>query len=131
MAWEFFSDKELRCKGTSELDMDEQFMNKLVALRKELNQPMIITSGYRHMAYNSVVGGSRNSPHIYGKAVDIACYGKRAYNIIKLGIKYGFTGIGVKQHGPHEKRFIHLDTMPDGDNPRPFIWSYKYSDRKE
>ena len=125
MALGFFSANELRCKGTSEIDMDEKFMQKLIALRKELNQPMIITSGYRHLAYNSVVGGSRNSPHLYGKAVDVACYGKRAYNIIKLGCKYGFTGIGVKQHGPHEKRFIHLDTMPDGENPRPFIWSYK------
>ena len=100
-------------------------MKKLEALRKELNQPMIVTSGYRHAAYNQVVGGVRNSPHIYGKAVDIACHGKKAYNIIRLGMKYSFTGIGVKQHGPHEKRFIHLDTMPNDDHPRPYIWSYK------
>ena len=125
MAWEFFSVQELKCKGTDEIDMNEQFMKKLVALRKELNQPMIVTSGYRHAAYNQVVGGVRNSPHIYGKAVDIACHGKKAYNIIRLGMKYGFTGIGVKQHGPHEKRFIHLDTMPNDDHPRPYIWSYK------
>ena len=125
MTWEFFSVQELKCKGTDEIDMDEQFMKKLEALRKELNQPMIVTSGYRHAAYNQVVGGVRNSPHIYGKAVDIACHGKKAYNIIRLGMKYSFTGIGVKQHGPHEKRFIHLDTMPNDDHPRPYIWSYK------
>ncbi len=91
----------------------------------ELNQPMIITSGYRHAAYNQVVGGARNSPHLYGKAVDIACYGKKAFNIIKLAMKYDFTGIGVKQNGPHENRFIHLDTMSNKEHPRPFIWSYK------
>ena len=125
MTWEFFSVQELRCKGTDEINMDVQFMKKLEALRKELNQPMIVTSGYRHAAYNQVVGGVRNSPHIYGKAVDIACHGKKAYNIIRLGMKYSFTGIGVKQHGPHEKRFINLDTMPNDDHPRPYIWSYK------
>ena len=122
---QFFTRKELACRGTEECEMNDEFMSKLEQLRIKFNEPMIITSGYRHLAYNSVVGGSRNSPHLYGKAVDVACYGKRAYNIIKLGLKYGFTGIGVKQHGPHEKRFIHLDTMPDGENPRPFIWSYK------
>jgi len=125
VTWEFFSVQELKCKGTDEINMDEQFMKKLVALRKELNQPMIVTSGYRHAAYNQVVGGVRNSPHIYGKAVDIACHGKKAYSIIRLGIKYGFTGFGVKQHGPYEKRFIHLDTMSNDDHPRPYIWSYK------
>ena len=125
MAWEFFSVQELKCKGTDEIDMDEQFMKKLVTLRKDLNQPMIVTSGYRHLAYNQVVGGVRNSPHIYGKAVDIACHGKKAYNLIRLGIKHGFTGFGVKQNGPREKRFIHLDTMSNDDHPRPYIWSYK------
>ena len=123
--WEHFSEDELRCKGTGEIKMDEPFMKKLVALRKKLNQTMSITSGYRHPAHNSVIGGARNSPHLYGKAVDVLCYGKKAYNIIRLGIKYGFTGIGVKQHGPHENRFIHLDTMPNGEHPRPFVWRYK------
>ena len=36
--WEFFSEDELRCKGTGELNMDEGFMAKLIALRKELDQ---------------------------------------------------------------------------------------------
>ena len=34
----YFSEDELRCKGTGEIHMDEDFMTKLVALRKELNQ---------------------------------------------------------------------------------------------
>ena len=45
--WEFFSEDELRCKGTGDLDMDEEFMNpemveyfrqKLIAWRTELVQ---------------------------------------------------------------------------------------------
>ena len=123
--WEFFSEDELRCKGTGELDMDEEFMKKLIALRKELNQYFKIISGYRHMAYNDVLGATRDSPHLLGKAVDIACHGGKAYNIIRLGIKHGFIGIGVKQHGEKEDRFVHLDTMSNGERSRPMLWSYK------
>jgi len=50
--WEYFSIEELKCKGTDECLMDIEFMKKLEALRKEFNQPMIITSGYRHESYN-------------------------------------------------------------------------------
>ena len=32
--WVYFSEDELRCKGTGEIHMDEDFMRKLVALRK-------------------------------------------------------------------------------------------------
>ena len=102
--WEFFSEDELRCKGTGEIDMDEEFMKKLVALRRELNQYMKITSGYRHLAYSDVIGGNRDSPHLQGKAVDVACHSKKAYNIIRLATEHGFMGIGIKQHGSKEGR---------------------------
>ena len=126
MTWEFFSVQELRCKGTNEINMDEKFMQKLEALRKELNQPMIITSGYRHIGYNQVIGGSRNSPHLYGKAVDVLCYGKDAYTLISMAMQSGMTGIGVQQRGDYDSRFIHLDDMPKSkSHHRPWIWSYK------
>ena len=32
--WDFFSIDELKCSGTDECEMDEEFMEKLVALRK-------------------------------------------------------------------------------------------------
>ncbi len=123
--WEFFSEDELKCKGTGELDMDEEFMKKLIALRKELNQHMNIISGYRHMAYNDVLGKNRESPHLLGRAVDVVCHGKKAYSIIRLGIAHGFTGIGVKQHGEKADRFVHLDNMNNGERSRPMFWSYK------
>ena len=124
--WEYFSEDEMRCQGTGELHMDEEFMKKLVALRKEFNQPMYITSGYRDSAYNQVVGGGRNSAHLLGKAVDVACHGAKAYKLIKLAMKHGFTGIGIRQHGQHDKRFVHLDTVKSNNTqPRPWVWSYK------
>ena len=124
--WEYFSVDELKCKGTDECNMDEGFMERLVTLRHKFNKPMVISSGYRSSSYNQVIGGAKNSPHLYGKAVDVLVSGKAAHKLIGLAIQHGFTGIGVSQRGPYESRFLHLDTMDNSDiHPRPWIWSYK------
>ena len=124
--WEYFSVDELKCKGTDECNMDEGFMERLVTLRHKFNKPMVISSGYRSSSYNQVIGGARNSPHLYGKAVDVLVSGKAAHKLIGLAIQHDFTGIGVSQRGLYESRFLHLDTMDNSDiHPRPWVWSYK------
>ena len=126
MEWKYFSKKELKCKGTGECYMDSAFMEKLVTLREEFNKPIILTSAYRSPTYNTKIGGVENSPHVLGRAVDIQCLGSEAYEIIRLGIKHGMTGIGVAQRGNRVSRFIHLDDMVSSEiHPRPWIWSYK------
>mgnify|MGYP000279964775 FL=1 len=123
---EYFTEKELRCKGTGECNMDDNFMLKLEELRKKYNTPMIITSGYRHPAHNVAIGGSRYSAHIKGRAVDVQVVGKDALRLVRLALECGMTGIGVAQRGPHEKRFIHIDDLENSQqSPRPWIWSYK------
>ena len=69
---QFFTRKELACRGTEECEMNDEFMSKLEQLRIKFNEPMIITSGYRHPAHNMVVGGDRFSAHIQGRAVDVS-----------------------------------------------------------
>lgn len=124
--WIYFTEEEMRCKGTGECNMDEEFMRKLIRLREDYGKPMIVSSGYRDISYNTVIGGARNSAHIYGKAVDILCHSNNAFTLTRLAMMHGFTGIGVSQRGPVEKRFIHIDTMENsGETPRPTIWSYK------
>ena len=125
--WKYFSEDELRCKGTGDIKMMEEFMAKLILLREKLNQPMVISSGYRTPEYNERIGGSKKSAHILGKAVDIVCSGEKAHAILTLALELGFTGIGVKQHGANKSRFIHLDTVESGIEgiPRPWVWSYK------
>ena len=123
---EYFTEKELRCRGTGECDMNDNFMLKLEELRKKYNTPMIITSGYRHPAHNVAIGGSRYSAHTKGRAVDVQVVGKDALRLVRLALECGMTGIGVAQRGPHEKRFIHIDDLENSqESPRPWIWSYK------
>jgi len=126
MDWVYFTEQELACKGTDECDMHSEFMEKLIAVREDYNEPMIITSGYRHLAYNDTIGGAKNSPHLYGRAVDVKVVGGDALELIGAALRHGMTGIGVKQRGDHDRRFIHIDDMPQSDtHPRPWIWSYK------
>ena len=123
---QFFTRKELACRGTEECEMNDEFMSKLEQLRIKFNEPMIITSGYRHPAHNIVIGGARNSAHIQGRAVDVLVMGRPALRLVRLALEYGMTGIGVAQRGPDNKRFIHLDDLENSqENPRPWIWSYK------
>ncbi len=123
---EYFTEKELRCRGTGECDMNDNFMLKLEELRKKYNTPMIITSAYRHPAHNVAIGGSRYSAHIKGRAVDVQVVGKDALRLVRLALECGMTGIGVAQRGPHNKRFIHIDDLENSqESPRPWGWSYK------
>jgi uncharacterized protein YcbK (DUF882 family) len=124
--WEFFTKKELECRGIGDCAMNVDFMDKLVKLRKKYNRPMIISSGYRSRAYNSSINGARYSPHLYGRAVDVLCHGKSAYDLIKLAMNMGMTGIGLQQRGNYDGRFVHLDDMSKSqDHDRPWIWTYK------
>lgn len=123
--WEFFSLDELKCKATGECSMDKAFMEKLVQLRKQYGKPISLSSAYRSKEHNAAIGGAPQSPHIYGKAVDIRVYGTDAYKIVQIALQLGFTGIGVSQKGDPAKRFIHIDTMESSSSVlRPTIWSY-------
>ncbi|MDP3451806.1 MAG: D-Ala-D-Ala carboxypeptidase family metallohydrolase [Bacteroidales bacterium] len=50
-------------------------LNLLEPLRKIIQRPIIITSGYRCHTLNKAIGGAKNSQHLAGEAVDIHCGG--------------------------------------------------------
>lgn len=102
-------------------------MAKLEAIREEYGERMIVSSGFRCAKHNAEVSSSGNDgAHVQGLAADIKVAGSEAYKLLYFAILYGMTGIGISQHGNHDKRFLHLDCVPMGDAtmPRPFIWSY-------
>lgn len=45
--------------------------NILDPLREAWGAPIVVTSGYRCEKLNKVVGGAKNSQHLYGQAADI------------------------------------------------------------
>ena len=49
--------------------------NVLDPLRAMIGRPIIITSGYRSQRVNELIGGSKTSQHLLGKAADIHVQG--------------------------------------------------------
>ncbi|MEG3637667.1 D-Ala-D-Ala carboxypeptidase family metallohydrolase [Magnetococcus sp. PR-3] len=125
--WPHFSHDELQCRcGCGQALMDERFMALLEELRMAFGKPMPLTSAYRCPNHNAAVSSSgHDGPHTTGCAVDVQVAGHDAHALLTLATHHGFTGLGVKQRGTHQSRFIHLDTLNNAQGrPRPWIWSY-------
>lgn len=123
----FFTDKELRCPCCRQNFMDTLFMLELVCIRKIAKFPFVVSSAYRCPAYNDKVSTTgKYGPHTTGRAIDILVYGERTVILLKLILKSEFfTGIGINQRGPRNKRFIHIDNLEATENRlRPWIWTY-------
>ena len=120
-----FTKEEFDCQQTGVNKMQHSFMAKLQALRTAYGKPLRITSGYRDYEHSiEKRKPKKNGAHPTGKACDISIDRGNAYELLKLALELGFTGIGFKQHGGG--RFLHLDTIENNaDQPRPTIWSYK------
>lgn len=106
--------------------MADDFIQKLDDLRTWIDQPIIITSGYRCPKHNdNVASTGLTGPHTTGRAADVLVMGHRAHALVQGASASGlFTGIGVNQRGTHSKRFIHLDDLQSPEHPRPNIWTY-------
>jgi uncharacterized protein YcbK (DUF882 family) len=118
-----FSKAEFDCKHSGFNQMQPEFMDKLQKLREAYGKPMRITSGYRHKTHPIEAKKSKIGAHATGQAADIGVDRGDAYELLKLALELGFTGIGIQQKGGG--RFIHLDTLePSADFIRPTIWSY-------
>jgi len=128
--WPHFTAHELRCRcgqcGLGWRDMNVGFMDMLEELRQHLGFPLIVSSAIRCPAWNNFISSTgQRGPHTTGRAIDIAISGPRARDLAWAALDFGFTGIGLLQHGHHDERFIHLDNLTEADGfPRPLIWTY-------
>src|SRR3972149_1804632 len=118
----FFKAEEFLCKcGRPECDalryVHPDLIDKLNILREFLKVPLIITSGLRCEFRNRQEGGVKDSEHLVGEAVDIACTtsGER-FRIAKYGPRAGFHRVGIG------KTFVHLDLSPT--KPQNVLWLY-------
>ncbi len=84
---------------------------------REVAGVIIITSGCRCPEWNKKVGGSENSAHLNGTAVDIKISGSRKrFNILWAATEYGINRIGIA------KSFIHIDV--DKNLAQDVTWLY-------
>lgn len=130
--WPNFSFEEVACRHTGLCYISWLLMDYLQRMRSELGAPLVVTSGYRHPTH-PVEAGKEKGPgaHATGKAVDLQCHGLLAWRILGWRapsyVDPTFSGIGISQAGPQDKRFIHLDVLDAADKfhaPRPWVWSY-------
>lgn len=119
-----FSEEEFTCSHSGKCEMEEEFMDSLQALRTEYGKPIDVTSGFRDESHPEERDKDSIGTHPLGLAVDIRAEKGEAYELLRLAIKYGFTGIGLFQKGTH--RLIHLDkaTSAQIGKPRPTVWTY-------
>lgn len=114
-----FFKSEFACSHTSQCAMQEDFMDRLLLLRKAYDKPMMVTSGYRDPSH-PVEARKLHSQgeHTQGMCADIGCTnGADRYKLITLALQYGFHRIGI-----HSK-FVHLGLGGDG-LPNEVIWNY-------
>lgn len=104
-AWEFKCGHCGRLVGPSVL-----LLQALQRLRDDVGRPLAIVSGYRCAEGNRSVGGTRDSQHLCGNAVDVPA----GYTSAARAHRAGFVGVGIRAG-----RVVHLDMTP-GRQPFTF-----------
>lgn len=103
---EHFTGKEFRCKdGTKEFLFCPNLIEVLERIRKIVNSPVIINSGYRTPEWNTKVGGTKCSYHMKGMAADIVVKGHTTKEVAKIADEI------MKNHGGviRYTNFVHVD----------------------
>jgi hypothetical protein len=107
--WKNFSPAEIACRGTGQLKLHPQALDKLQALRDRLGKPLILRSAYRSPEHNaSLKGASPRSKHMDGTAFDIAMANHDPVAFEAAAREVGFLGVGY--YG--RSGFIHIDLGP-------------------
>ena len=116
LARNFYED-EFTCKcGCGLNGISQSLVDLLQETRYEYGSSMVVTSGMRCPEWNKEVGGSENSSHLWGLAVDIEMTDPvLRYRMIRMMQKF-FKRIGIA------KNFIHVDV--DYNKTNPVIWTY-------
>lgn len=106
-----------RVTGSGQQHMNADFIRLLDKIREDAGFPFIITSGYRSPAWNTQVGGSANSSHMQGIAVDIRVLndGQR-HALVKAALKHGVNRFGWGRN------YVHIDV--DRTKRPQTVWGY-------
>ena len=105
---------DCNCKDGEQISKD--LIKNLENVRELFGNPITITSGLRCEAHNKAVGGSPDSAHTKGLAVDILCKNSRYRSHLLPLLWNRFKRIGI------HKDFIHVDV--DKSKDTDVVWVY-------
>ncbi|MCL4188031.1 MAG: DUF882 domain-containing protein [Rhodobacteraceae bacterium] len=106
--WKNFSPAEIACRGTGQLNLHPEALDRLQALRDRLGKPLIVRSAYRSRAHNHAFGSAPNSKHMDGTAFDIAMTNHDPVAFEAAAREVGFLGFGFYPRSG----FMHVDLGP-------------------
>ena len=106
--WKNFSPTEIACRGTGQLKLHPEALDKLQALRDRLGKPLILRSAYRSLEHNRAVGGAKASKHMDGTAFDVAMSNHDPAAFEAAAREVGFLGFGYYPRSG----FMHIDLGP-------------------
>ena len=127
-----FAVREFACRGGGDVVLiDDRLVSALEALRRRFGRPVLVSSGYRSLAYNTKIGGAKNSQHMKGTAADVRMTGVAARDmavaaedaLASMGIAggvglYEYSGANASRSFCHvdvrDKRARWLRTDPNG-----------------
>ena len=102
-----FESGEFTCGcGCQKDKVSPTLIAKLQLLRDIINKPIIITSGYRCVAYNKHINGSVYSPHLTGEGADCYCNGMAPVTLAIIADKINHIRLGI--YSSH----LHIDVRP-------------------
>jgi zinc D-Ala-D-Ala carboxypeptidase len=104
--WKSFSPREIACKGTGSILVNEDALDRLQKLRDTLGVPVILVSAYRSPEHNRRVGGATRSKHMEGVAFDVNMTNHNPAEFERAARAVGFTGFGYYPRSG----FMHIDT---------------------
>jgi|TARA_R110000765_G_C18486976_1_gene553419 zinc D-Ala-D-Ala carboxypeptidase len=113
-----FSEAEFACKcGCGLQNINIGLVKDLQETRSDYGCAMTVVSGLRCPTWNKACGGSKNSSHLTGLAVDIYMDDSvLRHRLIRTILEKGWMRIGIS------KAFVHLDI--DYAKTNPVIWTY-------
>ena len=101
------------------IELDDRVIEALQYIRSYLDTPIIVTSTLRTPTGNALAGGSSNSQHLYGRAIDFTfpddnyckVFSFRQLMLQKGDFFQNLMELGVRGVGFY-KDFVHIDVRP-------------------
>lgn len=113
-----FTRGEFLCKHCGAHGIKQELIDALEALRRMVQRPIVVTSGYRCPKHPVEKSKSKPGYHAQGLAADITVSGMTPRQVYAYALHIAaFHGFGVDDN----KKYLHVDVRP---GPQIARWTY-------